>query len=355
MQGRFASVVVLIATMSAGGYAAAQTSPWTFAVSGDSRDCGDVVMPSIAAGARADGARFYWHLGDVRLVRDFDADYRQLHPNATIAGYLANAWIDVQQNQLEPFGDMPFFLGIGNHEVIPPKGREEFIVTFADWLDAPAIRGQRLRDDPLDHHVRTYYHWSIDGVDFVSLDNASPEQFDAAQLQWLKGVLDRDRDEGDIRAVVVGMHEALPGSLVHAHSMDDEPTEQATGRLVYGQLLALRAVKPVYLLASHAHFVMEGIFDTPYWRGHGGVLPGWVIGSAGAVRYALPPGLPPEKLARSHVYGYLLGTVHPRGTRDDDPVEFEFREANESVVPGAIVERFGAQFVRQCYVLNVQF
>jgi hypothetical protein len=64
---------------------------------------------------------------------------------------------------MEPFSDIPFFLGIGNHEVIAPKTREAFILTFADWLDAPAIREQRLRDDPHDHQVRTYYHWSWRG------------------------------------------------------------------------------------------------------------------------------------------------------------------------------------------------
>jgi len=31
-------------------------------------------------------------------------------------------------------------VGIGNHETIPPKTREEFVLTFADWLNAPAIR-----------------------------------------------------------------------------------------------------------------------------------------------------------------------------------------------------------------------
>ena len=353
--GRCATVALLIASLSAGSHAAPRPASWRFAVSGDSRNCGDVVMPSIAAGVRANGARFYWHLGDVRFIRDFDPDYRQLHPHATIAEYLADAWIDVQQNQIEPFGEVPFFLGIGNHEVIPPKTREEFIVTFADWLNAPPIRSQRLRDDPRDHAVRTYYHWSIDGVDFVSLDNASPEQFEAAQLLWLRQVLERDRRDPGVRAIVVGMHEALPDSLAHTHSMDDELIEQSTGRQVYAQLLELRASKPVYVLASHSHFVMEGIFDTAYLRAHGGVLPGWIIGTAGAIRYALPPDVPQGRLARAHVYGYLLATVHPPGVHDRDPIEFEFREVTESAVPRAVADRFGGALVGQCYEQNVQY
>ena len=352
--GRWVTVALLIGAVSAGARAAPRSAPWMFVVSGDSRNCGDVVMPSIAAGAHAGRARFYWHLGDLRFIRDFDQDYRQLNPNATIAEYLANAWSDAQRNQIEPFGDIPFFLAIGNHEVIPPKTREAFVLTFADWLDAPAIRAQRLRDDPHDHQVRTYYHWSMEGIDFVSLDNASPEQFDAGQLKWLKGVVERDRADPEVRAIVVGMHEALPDSLAHSHSMDDELIQQASGRLVYRQLLELRSSKPVYVLASHLHLVIEGVFDTPYWREQGGVLPGWIIGSAGAARYALPPGAEQAKLARTHVYGYLLATVRPRGVNDRDPIGFEFHEVGEAAVPAAVMARFGEAFVRQCYEQNVQ-
>ena len=350
---RVATLMVLVA-FPAMGHAAPRPAAWTFAVSGDSRNCGDVVMPAIAAGVRASGARFYWHLGDLRFIRDFDQDYRQLHPHVTILEYLTDAWIDAQQSQIEPFGDLPFYLGIGNHELLPPKSREEFIVTFADWLNAPAIQAQRLRDDPRDHQVRTYYHWAIDGVDFVNLDNASPEQFDATQLQWLTRLLERDRRDAGVRAVVVGMHEALPDSIAHSHSMDEELIEQSTGRQVYAQLLELRSSKPVYVLASHSHFVMENVFDTPYWREHGGVLPGWIIGSAGAVRYALPADAAQGRFARAHVYGYLLATVRPPGARDRDPIEFEFREVTAADVPNAVNERFGAALVKQCYEQNVQ-
>jgi len=55
---------------------AAQTAagPWKFAISGDSRNCGDIVMPAIAAGVTHDGASFYWHLGDFRAIYTFDED-----------------------------------------------------------------------------------------------------------------------------------------------------------------------------------------------------------------------------------------------------------------------------------------
>jgi hypothetical protein len=325
---------------------------WQFAVSGDSRNCGDVVMPSIAAGAHSHHAGFYWHLGDLRAIHDFDEDFRVLHPQASIAEYLSTAWLDFEHNQIEPFGPMPFFIGIGNHETIPPKTREEFVATFTDWLNAPVIREQRLKDDAGDHKLRSYYHWIADGVDFISLDNATADQFDAAQLKWFDNVLLNDQHDDNIRALVVGMHEALPESLARGHSMSDSPTGQMSGLKVYGRLLEVRKTKPVYLLASHSHFVMENIFDTPYWHEHGGVLPGWIVGTGGAVRYPLPPGAAQARLARTHVYGYLLATVSPPGTKTQDPIQFEFEEVTEAAVPADVSQRFGAEFVHRCYQEN---
>jgi hypothetical protein len=56
---------------------------WRFVVSGDSRNCGDVVMPGIAAGTKLDDASFYWHLGDLapttvkkRLQKPSRSDHR---------------------------------------------------------------------------------------------------------------------------------------------------------------------------------------------------------------------------------------------------------------------------------------
>jgi hypothetical protein len=330
------------------------TSSWAFAVSGDSRNCGDVVMPMIAAGARVQHAAFYWHLGDLRATYDFDEDFRTAHPKATISEYLSTEWLDFEQNQIEAFGEIPFFLGIGNHETFAPKSRTEFLLTFADWLDAPAIRAQRLRDDPRDHGVRSYYHWVSDGIDFINLDNATTDQFDAAQLKWLQSVLDADRTNREVRALVVGMHEALPESLARGHSMSDSPTGEATGLTVYAALLEVQKSKPVYVLASHSHYVMEGIFDTPYWREHGGVLPGWIIGTAGAYRYALPPTAGQARFAKTHVYGYLLATVSARGSDPQDPIRFEFQAVTEDQTPADVVARYGRDLVHRCHQENAQ-
>src|SRR5580704_16739750 len=108
---------------------------WKFAISGDSRNCGDIVMPAIAAGVRGDGAAFYWHLGDYRAMSNFDEDYRRTHPQSSITKYFSDAWPDFIQHQVVPFGDLLVFLEIGNHELVPPKTRDQYIAQFADWLD----------------------------------------------------------------------------------------------------------------------------------------------------------------------------------------------------------------------------
>ncbi len=156
-------------------------------MSGDSRNCGDIVMPAIAQGVRRDGASFYWHLGDYRAIYNFDEDYLHTHPASTISNYFAGAWPDFIQHQLQPFGDLPVFLEIGNHELVPPMARGQYIAQFADWLNQPVLQRQRLADNPNDHVLKTYYHWIERGVDFISMDNASADEFDAGQMSLVPG------------------------------------------------------------------------------------------------------------------------------------------------------------------------
>jgi calcineurin-like phosphoesterase family protein len=340
--------ITLLLLISASGALAQQS--WTFVVSGDSRNCGDVVMPAIAAGAHHDQAAFYWHLGDFRAIYDFDQDYKQLVSSPpTISDYEKNAWDDFIENQLMPFGDTPVYLAIGNHELYAPKSRGDYLLQFTDWLDAPELRQQRLRDSPKDHRLHTYYHWQRGGVDFVSLDSASPDQFDSEQLGWFERVLAEDAKDPSIASVVVGMHEALPDSIARAHSMSDTPQAEASGRRAYGDLLKLQQTskKNVYILASHSHFFMDGIFNSAYWRANGGVLPGWIIGTAGAVRYTLPANASDAKAAKTNVYGYLLATVNA-----DRTIDFRFHELEEKDIPAEVVSRFSQDFVHQCFIGN---
>src|ERR1700761_752915 len=122
----------------------AQSRPaqsWKFAVSGDSRNCGDIVMPAIAAGVHKSGAVFYWHLGDFRAIYRIDEDMSPpvelgLHntPLGT-APYLKGAWPDFIAHQMVPFGALPVYLLMGNHETVLPMTREAWLVQFADWLE----------------------------------------------------------------------------------------------------------------------------------------------------------------------------------------------------------------------------
>jgi hypothetical protein len=265
--------------------------------------------------------------------------------------YLGTEWQDFLDNQIAAFGTLPVYLGIGNHETFPPRSREEYIAQFADWLNAPTIRAQRLRDNPRDFRVRSYYHWRERNVDFINLDNATPDQFDPEQMLWFERLLERDQVDPNIATIVVGMHEALPDSLSDDHSMSQSLTGISSGRRAYQDLLytMIHGHKRVYVLASHTHLFLENIFNTDYVSQHGGVLPGWIVGSAGAVRYPLPPKVNPGPSARTNVYGYLLATVNADGM-----INFEFQNLDESKVPAAIVTRYKPEFVHWCWDQNTQ-
>ena len=350
-------VSCLILMFSALALAQDSTPAFKFAVSGDSRNCGDVVMPAIAAGVERNGADFYWHLGDFRAIFQIDED---LQPPAKLAlppkpvplnvsTYLANAWPDVIAHQLAPFRDRPVFLAMGNHETIFPATRESWLIQFADWLDNPVIRAQRLKDDPADHKLRPYYHWVKGNVDFVTLDNVTTDEIDLAQLAWFRRVIKNDAASAEIRTIVVGSHIALPGAIGHTHTMDDWAQGIKSGHDVYETLWQAHnsAHKQVYLLASHSHFYMENVFRTSDWKDK--ELPGWIVGTAGAVRYVLPTEAGPDQKPVTNVYGFLLGTV-----MGDGSISFSFQklglrdllDANQGKQPDALV--------RWCFNENTQ-
>jgi hypothetical protein len=265
--------------------------------------------------------------------------------------YLNEEWHDFIQNQIAPFDPLPFFIGIGNHETVRPKTRAEFTNQFKHWLESPVIRNQREADRTWDKgpEARTYYHWIQNGIDFIYLDNATQDQFDNKQLDWIENVLKHAGSNDSVHSVIVGMHVALPDSLAFVHSMNDWPLGVSTGHRVYADLLQFKqkAGKPVYILASHSHFVMSDIFDSDYWREHGGVLPGWIVGTAGAQRYPLPALATRAKVAKQKVYGYLIGTAH-----SDGKVDFAFHEIRRSDIPAEIVQRYTPALVDYCFNQN---
>jgi hypothetical protein len=328
---------------------------WKFAVSGDSRNCGDIVMPAIAVAVHKSGAAFYWHLGDFRAIYKFDEDMSPpselgLHNQPLdTPTYLKEAWPDFIAHQIVPFGALPVYLLMGNHENVPPMTRESWLVQFADWLETPALRAQRLKDDPRDHKLHAYYHWTERNIDFISLDNSTTDQFDPDQMRWLHAVLARDEESPQIRTIVVGMHEALPGSITRMHSMNDSALADKSGREAYEALWNAQnaAHKRVYVIASHSHFYMDNIFETADWKDK--VLPGWIIGTAGAQRYKLPPGTTPAQHAQTNVYGYMIATVTPAGA-----VSFAFQELSLDDIRAINGSAYPEPLVRWCYENNKQ-
>jgi hypothetical protein len=337
--------------------AALRGGSWRFIVSGDSRNCGDVVMPAIAAHSAQFAPSFYWHLGDLRAIYKIDEDMAFAAAKngqvLTCDSYERLAWSDFIANQIAAFGHIPFYVGIGNHEVIPPKNEDAFKRQFADWLNLPVLQQQREKDkEPA--QPEPYYHWIQGGVDFIYLDNAS-NSFSSQQLTWLQHRLDSAENDSDVKSVVVGMHEALPDSIADSHSMSTSADGRSSGEKAYKDLEKFRdhvnpdrSHKLVYVLASHSHFYMVNIFDTKKLTGDNRQpLPGWIVGTAGAVRYALPDN--PPKTARTDVYGYLLATVSPDGA-----IQFSFQEVHEGDIPKWVRQRYPDALVPWCFAHNSQ-
>lgn len=362
---------------------------WRFAVSGDSRNCGDVVVPAIAAQSLQQyQPAFYWHLGDLRAIYKIDEDMVAAASKAgqdlSCETYLKTAWPDFIHHQISAFGATRFYLGIGNHEVIAPKTTEEFSTEFQDWLATPprqmtSVDRNRLAEIPTtscgaltkksDISALPYYHWIQGGVDFIYLDNSSgsfsqeikqpktssatlPKVYAHDQLEWFDCVLELAEKDSKISTVVVGMHEALPHSKASSHAMCDDaihdPAEKrescSSGDHVYNALLRAQTKKHVYVLASHSHFYLKDIFEQ---KAEGDHLPGWIVGTAGAVRYKLPDNTPPGPNARPDVYGYLLATVKQSGE-----IDFDFKEVTLKDVPANVLARYDSAFPNWCFAHN---
>jgi hypothetical protein len=345
----FVSATIALGSVAAWGQADAPL--WTFAVSGDSRNCGDFVMPAIATKVKTEKDSFYWHLGDFRWMSQPDQDLLAMRPaesTLTLANYQNEAWDDFLTHQLAAFGSTPVFLGRGNHETVAPMTREGYVAKFVAQLDRPEIAAQRQTDGAAGAPMGPWYHWTQGSVDFINLDNSSRGEFSDAQLRWLRGVLDRDLlPNSGIRAIVAGMHEGLPHSRGSEHAMDDWDLGLRTGELVYTWFYDAQAAgKHVYLLASHSHYYSPNIFDTPYWRQYSSqIVPGWIIGSAGAHRYALPKTA--QVGARTHIYGFLQGAVFGDGT-----VNFTLRELSEEDLKQARWPNAPLDAIHECFLHN---
>jgi len=333
---------------------------WYLAISGDSRDCGDLIMPKIAQDIAALQATtpvaFFWHLGDFRRMYDVDCDMlTRKYPSYDCRArtqplgvndmdeYLSSAWDDFITHQVVPFGQTKLFLGIGNHELVAGRTRVEFSRTFQKWLTQEPLHGQRRADAKRgisSTEGDTSYHFVLRGVDFIFLDNADETAFTAEQITWLSGVLAADAGDPSVRTIIVGMHAPLPYSTGRLHAMDVSCQGRCSGQQVYDMLFRAQNLagpperqKRVLVFASHLHYFEENIYNTPEHLGQ--VLPGWAVGTAGA-----------EQKSSAIRYGYVLVQVRPDGS-----VGTEFREVTRESPPLATGPG-AATLTEFCFTLN---
>jgi len=326
-------------------------STWTFAVSGDSRNCGDFVMPAIAAKVKAENDAFYWHLGDFRWMSQPDQDLLAMLPAGTElskSAYQERAWDDFITHQMASFGDTPVFLGRGNHESVPNMTRDGYIAKFSSYLNRPEIEAQRQKDGADAAPIGPWYHWTKNGVDFITMDNSTRDEFSDAQLHWLRAVLDHDlAPNSGITTILLGAHEALPHSTGSEHAMDDWDLGERSGELVYTWFYDAQAAgKHVYVIGSHSHYFSPDVFNTPYWKMRSKtIVPGMIVGTSGAHRYALPKTA--RKGAKTFVYGFAQGTVHPDGS-----IDFTFRELSEDDLVKAKWPNAPNDAIHECFIHN---
>ncbi len=181
---------------------------------------------------------------------------------------------------------------------------------------------------------------------------AIPEPVTLPQGSWRFILSGDSRNCGD---VVIPAIEALPDSIAESHSMGDSAAGRTSGQQVYEELEEFRDQssnadekhKNIYVLASHSHFYMQNIFDSETLTDEKKKQPllGWIIGTGGAERYALPLNSPNS--AETDVYGYLLATVSAGGT-----IDFSFQKVNESDVPQWVRQRYPAELVPWCFAHN---
>ena len=361
MKPRLFVRALFLATLSLALGRAAHAEAWSFAVSGDSRDCGDLIMPKIAqavAAEEAPGIDFYWHLGDFRRMYDVDCDIlKRDHPEADcktfglnglgpleMSDYLDLAWKDAIDRQLRPFGKTPVLVGIGNHELMG-RSRDDFRRAFQPYLVQQGLHAQRLKDARHDIYTfegDTSYHLVRKGVALIYLDNADEAAFTPAQITWLRKVLDEDAKDDRIKTIVVGMHATLPYSVSRNHGMDASCQGLCSGQQAYDLLYRAQNLagpsgkqRKVYVVSSHSHRYAANVYETPEHRGQ--VLPGWIVGTAGAQQY---------KENGAIIYGYVRFDVAEDGT-----VTPRFREVTRSSPPDA-ADLGSASLSEFCFSLN---
>ena len=143
---------------------------------------------------------------------------------------------------------------------------------------------------------------------FYTLDNATADQFDNAQVSWFERVLARDAADPAIATVVVGMHEALPDSIGASHSMNDSPTaRKAAG--AFTPICCVCKTRRISAFmcwpATRTFSWMESSIRTTGARTAACCPGGSWARRRGAL--VLPANARDAHAAQTNVYGYMLG------------------------------------------------
>jgi len=114
-------------------------------------------------------------------MNGMDQDWLQTAgPEPGILSTTAEAWPDFIQNQLGAFGSLRCTWQ-GQHET-GPQNTADYLHQFDSRLNVPVLREQRLPDNSAATEPKAYFHWIQGGVDFITLDNSTSNQIDAAQM-----------------------------------------------------------------------------------------------------------------------------------------------------------------------------
>lgn len=250
---------------------------WIFVVFGDLCNCGNVVMFVIVVGVKVDGVSFYWYLGDLWVIYKVDEDYvveccfKNFLYLFSILDYLYMVWVDFIQYEVVLFGDMLFFIGIGNYEVILFMLCMQFCIEFVGLLDCFEFCVQCILD--VEYYVVIlmmlvdviYNYWNLCGVDFINFDNIEDYLIDDEQFVWFDVLLDVDFKDDLIYSIVVGLYELFLYSFFDDYSMCQSVLGICSGEYIYWWFVVVQCYKFVYVIVSYEYYYLVNVYDMVYW------------------------------------------------------------------------------------------
>src|SRR6202012_1232789 len=89
---------------------------------------------------------------------------------------------------------------------------------------------------------------------------------------------------------------------------------------------------------------------TAAWQAKGGVLPGWLIGTAGAEHYSVPPEGKSFTTWAENEYGDAVGRVTPGGGAHS--IDVQFVPVKSKDLDSGATSEFGADAIDFCFSGN---